>query len=229
MRLGAAESNNKVHFIFLSSISVYGENRKKNADVNENSPCFPTTAYAQSKLNAEKSLKEFYENGLLMKLDVFRLAPVYDYNWTLNLDKRVLWPKKLFYLKFGSGEQKMSVLSRDNLCDFIRFRMIENNSNRFCDVFNVTDKYPCSFNQIIKIFKHSKVQTGKLSIKIPLSLVWITTRFAGAIFNNKTKWFYSCYDKVTFDLVFNNTKMIDTGFDPIYNIESVFKRKLEQL
>ena len=54
-------------------------------------------------------------------LILLRLAPVYDCEWSLNLDRRVFAPKKMAYLKFGNGEQRMSALARSNLVDFIDF------------------------------------------------------------------------------------------------------------
>jgi len=53
-----------VHFIFLSSISVYGEDNLKDS-VSEESECNPSSDYAQSKLDAEKRLiKECLGQGL---------------------------------------------------------------------------------------------------------------------------------------------------------------------
>ncbi len=48
----AVSANPSVYFIFLSSISVYGENFRKKI-IKETDQCFPTSSYAVSKLNAE--------------------------------------------------------------------------------------------------------------------------------------------------------------------------------
>ena len=55
----AVDENPNVHFIFLSSISVYGEN-SKGLPVSEKDRCNPSTPYACSKFDAEDSLIEMY-------------------------------------------------------------------------------------------------------------------------------------------------------------------------
>lgn len=217
----AVKANPKVHFIFLSSISVYGENHKQK-QIKEEDLCCPTTDYARSKLDAENGSKAFFNEGCIKKLDIFRLAPVYDSTWSLNLGKRVFGLKKLFYVKFGTGNQKMSVLARQNLVDFILYRIENNSMQGFCNVFNVTDKRPCSFNEIIKTFKKSEYQPDKGVVKVPLSSVWMITRVAGFLKKDKVKLIHSFYDKLANDLVFDNNRMLNTGFDPKYTIESVF-------
>ena len=62
-----------------------------------------------------------YDAGQLRFVTIFRLAPVYDETWSHNLDRRVLAPLQLAYLKFGSGRQLMSALAKANLVDLIEF------------------------------------------------------------------------------------------------------------
>ena len=216
----ASRVNSKVQFIFLSSISVYGEMEKK-CGIDETADCHPTSDYAVSKLNAETALKNLYDNDSINKIDIFRLAPVYDRAWSLNLEKRVFGPKKLFYLKFGSGEQRMSILSRLNLVDFIRYR-IENYQGPGFNIFNVCDEKTCSFNEIIHIFQNSRVQANKGVVKIPLFFIRCVTMGAGLIFQSKAAWINSFYNKLATSLVFDNKHMLDTGFCPKHSLSSVF-------
>ncbi len=53
LAMAAAGSNPNIHFIFLSSISVYGEKHGPSW-VKENDICHPSSPYAASKLTAEK-------------------------------------------------------------------------------------------------------------------------------------------------------------------------------
>lgn len=225
----AISSNPDVHFIFLSSISVYGEDNIKRS-VSEGFECKPSSDYANSKLDAEKHLIKLYGSGELKKLDILRLAPVYDYEWSLNLDRRVFAPKKFAYIKFGSGEQMMSSVSRQNLVDFIEYliRYRERFVDRYCHVYNVCDERPYSFNQIIETFKQSRFHRDRFVITVPLPLVWLLTRIAGSVFRGKRKWLYSCYDKLANDLVFDNGRMLATGFKPIHTLESVFLEKTQE-
>ena len=145
----AGESNSGVCFVFLSSVSVYGEGKKgyrrretgdgrrerrRTGDRRQKRQrretgdgniggwgCWPSSDYAVSKLDAERRLVALVDEGTLRNLVILRLAPVYDRDWSLNLDRRVFAPGKLAYLRFGSGSQRMSALARPNLVDFIEF------------------------------------------------------------------------------------------------------------
>jgi nucleoside-diphosphate-sugar epimerase len=155
-------------------------------------------------------------------LIILRLAPVYDREWSLNLDRRVFAPGKLAYLRFGSGSQKMSALARPNLVDFIEFLLERSPQNSGINILNVCDTEPYEFNTIIQVFKKSGIRPNRPIISIPLSPVWIATRISGTLFPNKRNWLHSCYDKLALSLVFNNEKMLGTGFRQVHSLETVF-------
>lgn len=214
-------ANSDVYFIFLSSISVYGENQSKKR-VMEIDKCFPSSDYAQSKLSAEKRLQGLYAAGRLKKLDVLRLAPVYDAEWSINLEKRVFVPGKMFYLRFGSGEQKMSALARKNLIEFVGFRLKHEIQHPFYSIINVCDEQPYSFNEIIETFQKTRYQPKRKVINIPLCLVELPIHFIALLFRNKSVWIYSFYNKLANDLVFDNKRMFETGFKHKVSLKSVF-------
>ena len=220
----AAKVNQKVYFIFLSSISVYGE-KHIGKEVKENDECFPTSDYAVSKLKAEKSLTRLFNQSRVNKLDILRLAPVYDISWSLNLEKRVLAPKELFYMRFGSGCQKVSVLARENLVGFIAHRVEGNLGNRFCNILNICDQFPCAFNEIIETFKQSGYHPNRWVVTIPLWLVWAGTRIAGKIMKRKSQWIHSFYDKLAKSLIFDNTRMLESGYKPPETLRSVYIKR----
>ncbi len=253
----AAKSNPGVCFIFLSSVSVYGEGgqifsrkgakalkrKNSNSGVSEDGECWPSSDYAVSKLDAERRLVALVDGGIIRNLVILRLAPVYDRYWSLNLDRRVFAPGKVVYLRFGSGSQRMSALARPNLVEFIEFlihrlrkfsqiNVDENNiknsrtrQNNLCNQrnlrINVCDVEPYEFNRIIGVFKKYAIQSKRPVISVPLSVVWFATRIAGIIFSSKREWIHSCYDKLASDLVFDNTKMMNTGFSPKHSLETI--------
>lgn len=219
----AIGANPDVHFVFLSSISVYGEGNNGGI-VSEEAPCAPSSDYAESKLDAEKRLRRLYASGQLKKLDILRLAPVYDFEWSLNLDRRVFAPKKIAYFRFGKGNQKLSAVSRQNLIDFIEFLVDQSEmfGERYCNVYNVCDEQPYTFNTIIETFKRSPYHPDRFVLTVPLPLVWLATRVAGLVFKTKQKWLHSCFDKLAGDLVFDNERMLSTGFNPEQTLETVF-------
>ena len=95
--------------------------RKNNDGVGEDGECWPSSDYAVSKLHAERRLLALADGGIISKLVILRLAPVYDREWSFNLDRRVLAPNGIVYIRFGSGSQRMSALARPNLVDFITY------------------------------------------------------------------------------------------------------------
>ena len=223
LSLEAAKVNPQVHFIFLSSISVYGE-KQIGKEAKENDECCPTSDYAVSKLNAEKKLLQFFNQSLVNRVDILRLAPVYDTFWSLNLEKRVFAPKKIFYIRFGSGGQKISVLARENLVGFVACRAEGDLGNRFCNTLNICDQFPCTFNEIIETFKQSRYHPDRWVVTIPLWLVWAGTRIAGTILKRKSGWIHSFYDKLAKDLIFDNTRMLEFGYKPTKTVRSVYTK-----
>ena len=178
------------------------------------------------------------------------MDPVYDREWSLNLDRRVFAPKKMAYLKFGNGKQKMSALARPNLVDFIdhlihRFHRLSQitdkpsdrsdlyNQRNPCNLrnlrMNVCDAEPYEFNQIIQAFKQSGIHPHRPTIPIPLSLVWLLTRTAGLLLPKKKQWLHSAYSKLTQDLIFNNTRMLTTGFTPKHTLNSILHPQITQI
>ena len=220
----ALEQKPDFHFIFLSSISVYGETNLI-SPVSEDSHFHPSSDYALSKLDAERRLIKLYDKRLLHKLTILRLTPVYDYEFRLNLERRVLGPKKIAYIKFGNGHQTLSALSRPNLVEFIEHLLKNRNGNRCLEIMNISDLDAYSFHHIIRVFKTSNLYPYRATVLVPLTAVWILTRIAGLIFKQQRQWFHSCYAKVAENLVFDNSRMLQTGFKPRHTLKSVFSIK----
>jgi len=92
----------------------------------------------------------------------------------------------------------------------------------FRDYSNVCDAEAYEFNRIIEVFRKSGIRPRRPVISVPLSFVWLATRLAGCLLRNKKEWVYSCYDKLASDLVFDNTRMLGTGFKPRHSLETIF-------
>lgn len=217
----AGTTHPDVQFIHLSSISVYGE-QFDTESMHETSLCSPAGSYAQSKYQAENHLIQLYDTRCLNRLDILRLAPVYDHGWTLNLDKRVFGPAKLCYLRFGSGNQKMSALARENLVDFLAYRLTHAPVHRHCNIFNVCDARPYSFNEMIQVFQSSCLQPRRPVFQVPLPAVFLAAKLAGKVLRRHADRIDSFYDKLAKDLICDNTQMLDTGFTPEKNLWTVF-------
>lgn len=218
----AASANPSVTFVFFSSISVYGE-QNLSIPVTEDHPCHPSSPYGESKLNAEKRLNTLVSDEKLRRLYILRLGPVYDRNWSFNLNRRVLAPMNLCYVKFGSGHQQMSALARPNLSDLIRFIVLSDDDDEDqIHVMNVTDAEPYAFNRVIKVFMKSHTQPRRPAVRVPLSVVFVLSRLCGWVVPGRREWFHSAYKKLASSLIFDNTKMLQSGYRPRHDLESVF-------
>lgn len=225
----AATGNPDVCFVFLSSVSVYGE-ENFNGPVSENSQYSPSSDYAVSKLDAEMRLIALSDEKIIHNLVILRLAPVYDRDWSFNLDRRVFGPKKMAYLRFGSGWQRMSALARPNLVDFIEFLLEKLSQNSGINILNICDSGAYEFNKIIQVFKKSTIRPNRPVISVPLPAVWLATRIAGSLLpDKKRRWIHSCYDKLASSMVFSNEKMLETGFRPRHSLETVFNPQISQI
>jgi len=216
----SAESNPEVHFIFLSTISVYGETIPHKGTL-ESASCEPSSPYAVSKLKAERGLMKLVENNTVRYLSILRLAPVYDAHWTLNLKKRVMPVKRLF-IKVGNGQQKMSVLSRTNCCGFISYLIEKQPVIQGVNVFNVCDLNPITFDQLIRVFKASACLPSGPVLHIPLNLLKWLTCFCIRAWPLKADLLHSHYAKLTQDFVFDSGRMLSIGWRPDQTIETVF-------
>jgi len=221
-RIGG-KANPNLYFILMSSICVYGENDGTTFD--ETDQCNPAGAYAKSKLEAETMLNALFETGCIRKLDILRLAPVYETNWRMNLEKRICAPGKCFYFKYGSGQQRLSILARKNLVDFIRYRISADNSKRTCSIMNISDPEPCSFNEMIRLMNSKSIGRRKPVFTVPLQSINIASQIAQFCFPPKKQFISSCYHKLVRDIVINNQRMLKTGFKPKHTIKNTFEKK----
>ena len=79
-----------IHFIFMSSVSVYGEAGRSEA-VNSSSELHPATAYGESKVLCEELVK----HSGFRQVSILRLAPVFNESRLEAPARRVLLPGPL--------------------------------------------------------------------------------------------------------------------------------------
>lgn len=214
----AALSNPSVHFVFMSSVSVYGDEHLP-VPVSENFPCNPADDYAISKRHAEIRLEGMFTKGAIRNITILRLASVYDRKITFLLDRRVKGPG--VFIRYGTGTQRISALARPNLVDFVEFILREPELEGF-DMLNVCDERPYRFDEIIRAFKTGGTYHGRPVISLPLPAVRCASRLGGSVLRRREAWFRSCYNKVSSDMVFGNERMLKTGFNPTHTLETVF-------
>lgn len=111
-------------FIFMSSIIVYGNSSKKTTLINMNTKPDPNNYYGKSKLQAEEGILNLASNAF--KTIILRPPMVYGKGSKGNYPKLSKGAQKLPV--FPDFDNKRSMLHIDNLCEFIKL-MIDNEEN----------------------------------------------------------------------------------------------------
>lgn len=104
-------------FIFLSTVKVNGESTS-NKPFSEFDLPHPQDAYAISKWEAEEALKKISKDTG-MELVIIRSPLVYGPNVKANFLKMIQYIKRGIPLPLGAIQNKRSLISIDNLIDFI--------------------------------------------------------------------------------------------------------------
>lgn len=116
-----AKSEGVKQFIFMSSIIVYGESSGNQRVIDRNTIPKPSNFYGDSKLQAEEGIKPLENNDF--KIVIVRPPMIYGRGSRGNYPKLSKAAQKLPV--FPDIDNQRSMLHIDNLCEFIRL-MIEN-------------------------------------------------------------------------------------------------------
>ncbi|CEN91444.1 nucleoside-diphosphate-sugar epimerase [[Clostridium] sordellii] len=152
---------NLKNFIFLSTISVYGERIDKDVYV-ETDKCYPKSPYAIAKRKSE----EYIEMNCKAPYYILRLAPVYSDKFKLNIQRRT--EMKGFNYIVGNGSNKLSLCNVNNISltvDNIIDGYVKGN-----EIYNISDEKVYSFKDIL--------DTNRISRRV----VWIPAIAIKAIY-----------------------------------------------
>lgn len=136
---------NLKNFIFISTISVYGEKLEKSLYTEEDE-CTPKSPYAIAK----KMSEEYIQNKYSRNYTVLRLAPVYSNNFKLNIERRSLI-KDIPY-RVGNGKQKLSLCNIKNIYEAIEY-IVNNSYIEKKEIYNISDERICEFNDLLEVMR----------------------------------------------------------------------------
>lgn len=155
------------HFIFLSTISVYGERMDKDVYI-EIDECYPKSPYAVAKKKSE----EYIENHCKASYYMLRLAPVYSDEFRLNIQRRT--EIKGFNYIVGNGINKLSLCNVNNIVEVVDG--IVDNKVQENEIYNISDEHVYSFKDILHV---NKVSSFKLLIpKIVVCVLYKLNKIA---------------------------------------------------
>jgi nucleoside-diphosphate-sugar epimerase len=146
------------HFIFMSTVKVYGE--ETNNAYKENTVCNPQDEYGMSKLKAEQELQKLEDDDF--KISIIRTPIVYGFGVKANIKNLVNLVKKISVLPFGSIDNKRSMVYLGNLCHLIDVVIEKEQSG----VFLASDDEAVSTTRFIELIAENLDKKITL-VKIP--------------------------------------------------------------
>ena len=150
------------NLIFTSSVAIYGLN-KENPD--ETYLEDPFNHYGKSKWQAEKAIKEWYENDPKEKsITIIRPTVIYgerNRGNVYNLLKQISSGK---FVMVGKGKNKKSMAYVGNIVALIKNRLDKVESG--CHIFNYADKPDFSMTELVSVIEN-KMNISASKSKIP--------------------------------------------------------------
>lgn len=141
-----AKANGVKHFVFMSTIAVYGE---EHCVLHENLTCKPVGFYGMSKLKAEIALQKLQDE--YFTVSIIRPPMVYGYNAPGNIKSLMRLIKKIPVLPFLNINNQRSFVYVGNLCAMIESIIEAKKSG----VFLACDDALLSTTQLIELIAQS--------------------------------------------------------------------------
>jgi UDP-glucose 4-epimerase len=151
-----AKTSGVEHFVFMSSIAVYGI---EFGLIKIDSECRPITEYAKTKLRAEKLLESFSDN---LKISIVRPPIVNGCSCPGNMKSLISLVKKLPIIPFNKINNKRSMVYIGNLCHLMNEIITQNKSG----IFLAADDESISTTHLIELISKNLNKKTYL-IKIP--------------------------------------------------------------
>lgn len=146
-----AKSEGVMHFIFMSTVKVYGE--ENDLPYTETSSCFPQDDYGKSKLKAERELQKLQDENFTVS--IIRTPIVYGYGVKANIKHLINLVKKIPIIPLGGIKNQRSIVYIGNLCHLIDTLIEKKQSG----VFLASDDEPLSTTDLVQ--KIAKVTQRK--------------------------------------------------------------------
>lgn len=173
-----AKENGVKHFIFMSTVKVYGE---ENAIAyTEASLCYPKDMYGKTKLKAEQELQKLENNDF--RISIIRTPIVYGAGVKANMQNLMKLIDKVILLPFGHICNKRSFVYIGNLTALIDTIIEQGKSG----IFLAGDDEALSTTELVQLIAQAKMRRIFL-IKIPLFgifLKWMKPSFYQRLFEN---------------------------------------------
>ena len=212
------------NLIFTSSVAIYGLNKENPDEIHLKDPF---NHYGKSKWQAEKVIKEWYENDPKGKsITIIRPTVIFgerNRGNVFNLLKQISSKK---FVMIGNGQNKKSMAYVGNVVALIKDRLDKVESG--CHIFNYADKPDFSMTELVSVIEN-KMNISVPKLKIPywigmlggygFDLLNLITRKKISISSVRVKKFCATTQ-------FNATK-VHSCFNAPYNLKEALDLTLE--
>ena len=140
VRLAEEARNSAVrHFVYVSSVAVYGPDETQSIPRDEASALHPVTPYGESKKLAEERLTETLADSST-RLTIFRPTTIYGIGEPGNIGRLIRFIDRLpFWWPIGSGRNDKSLIHVDDAAELIVAASLSSDDFDSPRVFNVSD------------------------------------------------------------------------------------------
>ena len=160
--LEAMDKSGVKNLIFTSSVAVYGLNKENPDEIHLEDPF---NHYGKSKWQAERVIKEWYENDPKGKsITIIRPTVIFgerNRGNVYNLLKQISSGK---FIMIGKGQNKKSMAYVGNIVALIKDRLDKVESG--CHIFNYADKPDFSMTELVSVIEN-KINISVPKLKIP--------------------------------------------------------------
>lgn len=186
------------HFIFISTVAVYGLNQGKN--INENTPLLAKDPYGLSKIKAEEAVLNWCNLNNVV-CTILRLPLLVGKNPPGNLATMLKSIKKGYYFNIGGGKAKKSMVLAEDVARFIPIIAPVGGT------YNLTDGVHPSFADLSNAIAKKKMNN------LPLFVAKIMG-YLGDFLCEKAPINSLKIKKLTSDLTFDDSKARVLGWNP---------------
>lgn len=180
-------------FVFISSVSVYGQ--KTGVNINENQALQAKDSYGLSKIKAEKIVFDWCEKNNVI-CTILRLPLLVGKNPPGNLGAIIKAIDKGFYFNIAGGKARKSMVLAKDVALFIPIVSPKGG------IYNLTDDFHPSFNELSLALSNKK----RNFFSLPLFLAKILGKI-GDHLGDRSPINSLKVIKITSDLTFDNSKV----------------------
>ncbi len=135
----------QIRFIYLSSISVYG-NKRRGEILTEDSETRPSSGYGETKLMAERVVQSFGDAHANLRYTILRAANMYGPNYVRSFNKVFKHIKEQHLPYVGKGDNHITLVHVDDVSKAIIMSL--DNQTSVGKIYIVSDGQPYTLRQL---------------------------------------------------------------------------------